>query len=130
MALVRREVLAIPHALFSFLQQREGQVGPWWPVARKEASTMALMLGSLYADVGAPLSPTMMATGSGMPAMTASLGAELIPMATRAAELLTIALRRRTLIRLTLTMMAGAISATHAQATRRTTSMAMASLII
>ena len=62
MALLRRELLSIPQAVFKLTNRHEGEVVPWWPTARREVLAMARTIGALYSDVGAPLSSTMMAT--------------------------------------------------------------------
>ena len=55
-ALLRREMLCVPHALFRFMDAFEDQLVPWWESARREVFVMASMVGMMTADVGAPLS--------------------------------------------------------------------------
>ncbi len=40
-ALLRRDLLSIPHGVFRFIERYEDQVVSWWPVARSEVRAMA-----------------------------------------------------------------------------------------
>ena len=40
-ALLRRELLSIPHSLFRFIDKHAGETIGWWPTARREVRTMA-----------------------------------------------------------------------------------------
>ncbi len=61
-ALLRRDLLCIPAAIFKFMDAYEGQVTLWWRSARREAACMATAIGAFYADLGAPLAPVIFAT--------------------------------------------------------------------
>ena len=84
-ALLRRELLSIPHAVFKLIEVCEGQVVTWWPSARREVLCMANAVIAMYADLGAALPATVVATdamgsseadcgGYGIVAATASPG--------------------------------------------------------
>ena len=62
LALLRRELLSIPQKVFSFIDRFEGLRVTIWPSVRRELLAMAKTVGALYADVGAPLAPTICAT--------------------------------------------------------------------
>ena len=40
-ALLRRDILAAPHALFKFMDTFDGRIVQWWPSARRELHSMA-----------------------------------------------------------------------------------------
>ena len=62
-ALLRRDVLCIPHALFGFIDRNlEKGLVAWTTTARSEWLQMAQIVPLLFADVGAPVSTTMFAT--------------------------------------------------------------------
>ena len=61
-ALLRRDLLCIPHAIFRFVIRGDGRVLHWWPSARSEAKLMAAVVGYMYADIGAPLSNVLFAS--------------------------------------------------------------------
>ena len=61
-ALLRRELLCIPHAIFKFMDRYEGRVALWWPSARHELRIMADLIQYMFADIGAPLSPVLFAS--------------------------------------------------------------------
>ncbi len=61
-ALLRRDLLCIPAAIFKFMDAYEGQVTLWWRSARREAACMATAIGAFYADLGVPLAPVIFAT--------------------------------------------------------------------
>ena len=52
-ALLRRELLSIPHAVFKLIEVHEGHVVQWWPSARREVQSMANAVLAMYADLGA-----------------------------------------------------------------------------
>ena len=62
-ALLRRDLLCLPHALFNFIDVhlQRGLVR-WTSTARNEWLQMAQVLPVMYADVGAPVSNVMFAT--------------------------------------------------------------------
>ena len=61
-ALLKRELLSIPHAVFSFVIRFEGQVVKWWPSARREIWAMAAGIMGMIYDVGAPICPYLFAS--------------------------------------------------------------------
>ena len=61
-ALLKRELLAIPQAVFGFVEKLAGQTAPWWPTARREMILMSNAVSSMYADLGANLATTAFAT--------------------------------------------------------------------
>ena len=61
-ALLRRDLLSIPQAVFGFIQKFEGTIAPWWPSARREVHTMSCVVIAMYADLGAELAQTVFAT--------------------------------------------------------------------
>jgi hypothetical protein len=61
-ALLRRDVLCIPHLLFKFLDESDGAVVQWWASVRRDVLAMASILPLVYADLGAPLAPAIFAT--------------------------------------------------------------------
>ena len=54
-ALLRRDLLSIPHAVFRFIEKNEDQVVNWWPVAREEVKAMAHVVPLMVCHVGAPI---------------------------------------------------------------------------
>ena len=54
-ALLRRDLLSIPHAVFRFIEKNEDQVVNWWPVAREEVKAMAHVVPLMGCHVGAPI---------------------------------------------------------------------------
>lgn len=54
-SLLKRELLSIPHAIFRFMEQHEGQTVAWWSTARDEALAMGQLTALMYCHVGAPL---------------------------------------------------------------------------
>ena len=61
-ALLRREMLSLPQVVFAFVDRFAGTFAEWWPSARREVYRMSDVVISLYADIGAPLTPTVFAT--------------------------------------------------------------------
>jgi len=61
-ALLRREVLSVPHSVFTLLDKLPNQLVAWWPSARSEVRCMANLVPLLFYDAGAPLAPTVFAT--------------------------------------------------------------------
>ena len=54
-SLLRRELLSIPHAIFRFMEEHEGQSVVWGSSAREEAMAMGQLTALMYCHVGAPL---------------------------------------------------------------------------
>lgn len=54
-SLLRRELLSIPHTIFRFMEEHDGQSVVWWPTARDEALAMGQLTALMYCHVGAPL---------------------------------------------------------------------------
>ena len=61
-ALLHRELLAIPHAFFGFLENNEGKVTPLWPTARRELQCICRLVPLIYCDLACPLLPILFAT--------------------------------------------------------------------
>ena len=61
-AMLKREALAAGNSIFRFCQHFDGEKAQWWPTARREFRTMAGLVLSLYADVGARIAPYVYAT--------------------------------------------------------------------
>ena len=61
-ALLKRELLSIPHAVFKFMDQYEGRVVPWWPSARREVRVMQWLVPAMRADLGAPAARMVFST--------------------------------------------------------------------
>jgi hypothetical protein len=61
-ALLRRDVLAIPQALFKFIERYPDDLVAWWPSARREFYCMAKVLPLIFADISAPVASTLFAT--------------------------------------------------------------------
>ena len=60
-ALLRREALSIPHAVFNFMDRFPEQWARWWRSARGETRAMAHAVPLLFYDAGAPLLETIFA---------------------------------------------------------------------
>ncbi len=61
-ALLKRELLSIPHSIFHFMETFEGETVPWWKSARDEALAMARVTSLMFCHVGARLSDWLFAT--------------------------------------------------------------------
>jgi hypothetical protein len=61
-ALVRRELLSVPQALFRFIERHTGQCVVWWPSARRELMVIIRLLPLVYCDLSVPLCPVVFAT--------------------------------------------------------------------
>eukprot|EP00438_Fugacium_kawagutii_P007847 Skav210112 [mRNA] locus=scaffold2194:65749:67815:+ [translate_table: standard] len=61
-ALLKRELLSIPHAVFRFIEEHEDEVTEWWPSARNEVRAMAHSVSLMSVHVGAPIQPWLFAT--------------------------------------------------------------------
>ena len=61
-ALLRREALSVPQAVFSMLDRHPDSLMRWWPSSRAEVRAMAALVPWLFADPGAPLCCTVAAT--------------------------------------------------------------------
>jgi hypothetical protein len=61
-ALLRRDVLCIPHCLFKFMDTFEGQRTAWWGEARDELKAMAYVTPLLYFDMAGKFAPAFYAT--------------------------------------------------------------------
>ena len=61
-ALLKRELLSIPHSIFHFMETFEGKTVPWWKSARDEALAMARVTSLMVCHVGAKLSDWLFAT--------------------------------------------------------------------
>ncbi len=61
-ALLKRDLLSAPHALFGFVTKYHNKRARWWASARREWWTMAGLLMGMVAGLGAPLSPRLYAT--------------------------------------------------------------------
>ena len=61
-ALLRRELLSIPHAIFRFMNFHDGARAKWWQSARREISVMAEVIPMMFMHLGAPVSPVLFAT--------------------------------------------------------------------
>ena len=61
-ALLRRELLSIPHAIFGFIEQHRERHTRWWPSARHEARLMAWATCFMAYEASAPLCPVVFAT--------------------------------------------------------------------
>ena len=56
-ALLRRELLALPHAVFGFMNKCEGMVVRWWPSARREVRVMQQLIPAMCCDLSKPSAP-------------------------------------------------------------------------
>ena len=54
-ALLRRDLLSVPHAVFRFIEAHEDQTVNWWPVARDEVTAMAHVIPLMVCHVGSPI---------------------------------------------------------------------------
>ena len=54
-ALLRRDLLSIPHAVFRFVEHHAEQSIKWWPVARDEVRAMAYVVPLMVCHVGSPI---------------------------------------------------------------------------
>jgi hypothetical protein len=61
-ALLKREHLSIPHAIFRFIDQNQDATVLWWPSVRAGFFAMASVIPALSADVGARLAPVVFAS--------------------------------------------------------------------
>lgn len=61
-ALLRRDLLSAPHAIFEFTTKCAGQHVRWWASARRETWVMAGLVMAMVADLGAPLASELFAT--------------------------------------------------------------------
>ena len=61
-ALLRRDLLSVPHAVFRFMNFHDGNLATWWQSARREVSAMAELIPSMYMHLGAPVAPVLFAT--------------------------------------------------------------------
>ena len=61
-SLLRRELLSVPHAIFHFMEEHDGQVVAWWESARSEARAMARLTSLMVLHLGSPILPMMFAT--------------------------------------------------------------------
>lgn len=64
-ALLRRELLSVPQAVFSFLtfhEEAEEKEATWWPSARREVLAMARLVPLMTCRVGSPLPQWLFAT--------------------------------------------------------------------
>ena len=67
-ALLKRECLSIPSAVFGFVEKCADRVVPWWPKAREECVVMYQVLPAIVCELGAPISQWVFASdaqGSG-----------------------------------------------------------------
>ena len=61
-ALLKRELLSIPHAVFHFMEQFEDMLVPWWESARQEVKLMSRLTATMNCHVGSKLLPFCFAT--------------------------------------------------------------------
>jgi hypothetical protein len=61
-ALLHRDLLAVLYSVFKFVQRFEGQRAPWWKNVRSEVRAMADLVMLIRYDVGAPMSPVLVAS--------------------------------------------------------------------
>ena len=61
-ALLNRNMLSIPHAVFKLIDKHPDTVVRLWDSARRELVAMAAAVAFQYADVGAPFAPVVFAT--------------------------------------------------------------------
>ena len=54
-ALLRRDLLSIPHAVFRFIEEHAEETIKWWPVARDEVRAMAYVVPLMVCHVGSPI---------------------------------------------------------------------------
>ena len=61
-ALLNRDLLSIPHAVYRMLDAHPNETIRWWPSARREVLAMSYAAPWLFYDAGAPLATTIFAT--------------------------------------------------------------------
>jgi len=61
-ALLRRELLSVPHSIFHFMEEHENMTVVWWQSAREEAIAMARLTCLMSCHVGAKLHSWIFAT--------------------------------------------------------------------
>lgn len=61
-SLLRRELLSIPHSIFHFMEEFDGEVAPWWESARCEARAMARLTPLMVLHLGSRILPMMFGT--------------------------------------------------------------------
>ena len=61
-ALLRRELLSIPHSVFQFIEEFDGQTVTWWPSVREEVIAMARVVPLMSCHVGASFLKWLFAT--------------------------------------------------------------------
>ena len=61
-ALLRRDLLCIPHSIFRFIDANQGRVVRWWPEAKREMLAMAHTVPLCYYDAAHCFARTMLAT--------------------------------------------------------------------
>ena len=61
-ALLRRELLSLPHSVFRFIEVHGGARVRWWRRARQEIASMAESVCWMYVDLCAEVAPTIFAT--------------------------------------------------------------------
>ena len=61
-ALLRRELLSIPHSVFHFMDEHQGETTVWWESARQEIKAMAVMVPYMSCHLGSKWGPWLFAT--------------------------------------------------------------------
>ncbi len=61
-SLLRRELLSIPHVLFHFMEENDGDTVQWWCSARDEVRAMARLTSLMVCDLGSPILPILFGT--------------------------------------------------------------------
>ena len=61
-ALLRRELLSIPHSVFHFIDEHQGEIATWWESARQEVRAMAVLVPYMSCHVGSKWGPWLFAT--------------------------------------------------------------------
>ena len=61
-ALLRRELLSIPHSVFHFMDEFQGETTTWWESARREIKAMAVLVPYMSCHVGSKWGPWLFAT--------------------------------------------------------------------
>ena len=61
-ALLKRELLSIPHSIFHFMETFDGETVAWWKSARDEALAMARVTSLMFCHIGSRLSDWLFAT--------------------------------------------------------------------
>ena len=64
-ALLSRDLLAIPAAVFTMVDRHPDQLIPWWPSAKREWKVMCRVIPLMTAEIGLPPSPLLFATDAG-----------------------------------------------------------------